>query len=77
MPFNLNSNMLIAMHKTRHIEFSSSSNLYLQLIQLIVTFLCSMFCSCTKFEFIQRVIKEISCINSDREPLFVTKHQVE
>ncbi|KAK7860450.1 disease resistance protein adr2 [Quercus suber] len=42
------------MHKIRHIEFSSSSNLYLQLIQLIMSFLCSMLCSCTEFEFIQR-----------------------
>ena len=68
--------MLIAMHKTRHIEFSSSSNLYLQLIQLIMTFLCSMLCSCTEFEFIQRVIKEISITKSNHEALFVAKHPV-
>ncbi|KAK7849666.1 hypothetical protein CFP56_002555 [Quercus suber] len=40
-------NMLIAMHKTRHIEFSSSSDLYLQ---LIMSFLCSMLCSCNESE---------------------------
>ena len=76
MPFNLNSNMLIAMHKTRHIEVSSSSNLYLQLIQLIMSFLCSMLCSSTEFEFIQGVIKEISSTISNHEPLFVAKHLV-
>ena len=76
MPFNLNSNMLIAMHKTRHIEFSSTSDLYLQLIQLIMSFLCSMLCSYTEFEFIQRVIKEISRTKSNHEPLFVAKHPV-
>ncbi|KAK7832345.1 disease resistance protein rml1b [Quercus suber] len=41
------------MPKPRHVEFSSSSDLYLQLIQLIMSFLCSMLCSCTEFEFIQ------------------------
>ena len=78
MPFNLNSNMLVAMHKTRHIEFSSYSYLYLQLIQLIISFLCSMLCSYTEseFEFIQRVIKEISRTKSNRELLFVAKHPV-
>ena len=80
MPFNLNSNMLVAMHKTRHIEFSSSSYLYLQLIQLIISFLCSMLCSYTESEseseFIQRVIKEISMTKSNRELLFVAKHPV-
>ena len=68
--------MLIAMHKTRHIEFSSSSDLYLQLIQLIMSFLCSMLCSCTEVEFIQRVIEEISSTISNHEPLFVAKHPV-
>ena len=68
--------MLIAMHETRHIEFSSSSDLYLQLIQLILSFLCSMLCSCTEFEFIQRVIKEISSTISNHGPLFVAKHPV-
>ena len=78
MSFNLNSNMLIAMHKTRHIEFSSSSNLYLQLIQLIMSFLCSMLCSCneSEAELIQRVIKEISSTKSNIEPLSVAKHPV-
>ena len=76
MPFNLNSNMLIAMHKTRHIEFSSSSNLYLQLIQLIMSFLCSMLCSCTEFDFIQRVINKISSTKPNHEALFVAKHPV-
>ena len=78
MPFNLNSNMLVAMHKTRHIEFSLSSYLYLQLIQLIISFLCSMLCSYTEseFEFIQRIIKEISRTKSNHEPLFVAKHPV-
>ena len=75
---DLNNNMLIAMHKTRHIEFGSSSYLYLQLIQLIMSFLCSMLCSCTEseFEFIQRVIKEISSTKSNRMPLFVAKYPV-
>ena len=78
MPFNLNNNMLIAMHKTRHIEFSSSSYLYLQLIQLIKSFLCHMLCSCTEseFDFTQRVIKEISSTTSNHIPLFVAKHPV-
>ena len=69
MPFNLNKNMLIAMHKTRPIEFSSSSYVYLQIIQLIMSFLCPMLCRCTESEskFIQRVIKEIP----NREPTFV------
>ena len=66
------------MHKTRHIEFSSSSYLYLQLIQLIMSLLCSMLCSSTEseFEFIQRVIKEISSTKSNRMPLFVVKYPV-
>ena len=78
MPFNLNSNMLVAMHKTRHIEFSSSSYLCLQLIQLIISFLCFMLCSYneSESEFIQRVVKEISRNKSNREPLFVAKHPV-
>ena len=76
MSFNLNSNMLIAMHKTRHIEFSSSS--YLQLIQLIMSFLCSMLCSCDESEakLIERVIKEISSTKLNLVPLFVAKHPV-
>ena len=78
MSFNLNSNMLIAMHKTRHIEFSSSSDLYLQLIQLIMSFLCSMLCSSdeSESEFIQKVITEISSTNSNHMSLFVAKHPV-
>ena len=76
MPFNLNSNMLIAMHKTRHIEFSSSSDLYLQLIQLIMSFLCSMLCSGTEFKLIQSVIEEIARATSKHVPLFVAKHPV-
>ncbi|KAK7857186.1 hypothetical protein CFP56_019188 [Quercus suber] len=56
--------MLVAMHKTRHIEFSSSSYLYLQLIQLIISFLCSMLCSYTESEseFIQRGSNKIRSI---------------
>ena len=70
--------MLIAMHKTRHIEFSSSSNLYLQLIQLIMSFLCSMLCSYdeSESEFIQKVINEISSTKSNHMSLFVAKHPV-
>ena len=41
-----------------------------------MSFLCSMLCSCTEFEFIQRVIKEISSTKSNHEPLFVAKHPV-
>ena len=70
--------MLIAMHKTRHIEFSSSLDLYLQLIQLIMSFLCSMLISCdeSEVELIQRVIKEISSTKLNLVPLFVAKHPV-
>ena len=65
--------MLIAMHKTRHIEFSSSSYLYLQLIQLIISFFSF---TESESEFIQRVIKEISSTKSNHEPLFVAKHPI-
>ena len=41
-------------------------------------FLCSMLCSCieSEFEFIQRVIKEISSSKSNRMPLFVAKYPI-
>ncbi|KAK7819152.1 disease resistance protein adr2 [Quercus suber] len=62
------------MHKTRHIEFSSSLDLYLQLIQPIMSFLCSMLCSSTEFEFIQRGFQyENLTMISLRSCEFITK----
>ena len=43
-----------------------------------MSFLCSMLCSCTEFEFefIQKVINKISSIKSNHMPIFVAQHLV-